>query len=432
MGLGMKGPESNQFKRVARMTKLGVKIVGSNLGFAFGNLFSSADVRNARRSALQEKNARRIRQELQDLRGPAMKLGQVLSMQSHILDPRAIEELSALQMQAPPMHPTLMRIQFRAEFGKEPERMFATFDPKPFAAASLGQVHRAKTKQGIDVAVKIQYPAVREIIETDFQALSRVILPARLTQHISDSVLDELRRGILLECDYHNEASNIRRFADSMKAISYVRIPNVISALSGERVITMSLLGGDHLDAFLRTKPSQTTRDFLGQRLTELFCFQAYKMHLLHADPHPGNYLFRPDSIGMLDFGCVTQIKPEVLQCIRDFSLSKWNENDAVYRSMLKVIRGAGVSPRDRAPRRTLDEMIKVYRKLYREDGTPTDFGDPRVLRDMTGLYGKMIGSKFLSPEFLFYSRAEMGLYMMLHRLGARVSTYTIATNSML
>jgi predicted unusual protein kinase regulating ubiquinone biosynthesis (AarF/ABC1/UbiB family) len=427
----MKGPESSQFKRAARMTKLGVSLVGSNLSFALGNLFSSQETRQTRRSTHHEKNARRIRQELQDLRGPAMKLGQVLSMQSHLLDAKAVEELSALQMQAPPMHPTLMRIQFRAEFGKDPEKVFAKFDPEPFAAASLGQVHHATTKEGANVVVKIQYPAVREIIESDFNALSRVMLPARLTQFVPDSVIEELRRGILLECDYRNESRNIQRFGRAMKDIDYVRLPTVFPEFSGERVISMSFVEGVHLDKYLIRKPSQKIRDLAGQRLTELFCFQAYTMHLLHADPHAGNYLFQDDAIGLLDFGCVTELQPDVLQCIRDFSVVRWSEDEGVYRSMLKVIRGPGVSPTDPRPRRTLDEMIRVYRRLYQQDGTPTDFGDPRILAEMTALYKTMIQSKFLSREFLFYSRAEMGLYMLLHRLRARVSTYAIATRAM-
>lgn len=413
------------------MTGLGVRLLGSNLGFALGNLFSSEEVKKTRRSAFQETNARRIRRELQDLRGPAMKLGQVLSMQSHFLDEKAIEELTALQMQAPPMHPTLMRIQFRAEFGRDPEQVFAKFDPEPFAAASLGQVHHATTKEGVKAVVKIQYPAVREIIETDFNTLSRAMLPARLTQFVPDSAIEELRRGILLECDYRNEARNIQRFGDAMKDIDYVRLPTVFPEMSGERVISMSFVEGKHVDAFLSEKPSQKLRDLAGRRLTELFCFQAYTMRLLHADPHAGNHLFQDDSIGMLDFGCVTELQPGVVQCIRDFSRAQWDENDEVYSSMLKVIRGPGVSPTDPGPRQTLNEMMKVYRCLYKQDGTPTDFGDPRVLREMANLYKTMIGSKFLSKGFLFYSRAEMGLYMMLHRLGARVSTYAIATHAM-
>ncbi len=427
----MKAPESNRWKRAARMTKLTAGVLGSNVGYLVGNLFTPARRRGARRAAMQTRNAQRIRQELQELRGPAMKLGQVLSMQSHLLDEKAIDELANLQMRAPPMHPTLMRVQFRNELGCDPEEAFEEFEPEPFAAASLGQVHRARTKDGHRVAVKIQYPAVREIIEADFQTLSQVMLPASIMRVIPQSVIDELRRGILVECDYRNEKRNIERFGNAMKRLSFVEIPKVFPELCTERVLTISFLEGNHVDDFLRTKPSQEVRNRLGRQFLELFCFQAYEMRWIHADPHPGNYLLSTDHIGMVDFGCVKELNDEVVQCIRDFSLELWQKNEGVYRSMLKTICGPGVSPKDPGPRRTLDEMIRVYRHLYRENGEPTDFGDVKIFREMSRLYKLFLSSKFLPPEFLFYSRAEMGLYMMLHRLGARIPAYEIATKAM-
>jgi predicted unusual protein kinase regulating ubiquinone biosynthesis (AarF/ABC1/UbiB family) len=431
MGLEMKAPESSRWKRAARMTKLSAGVLGSNVGYLLGNLFTPTKRRGERRTAMQTRTAQRIRRELQELRGPAMKLGQVLSMQSHLIDEKAIEELANLQMQAPPMHPTLMRIQFRNEMGCDPEEAFQEFEPEPFAAASLGQVHRARTKDGHRVAVKIQYPAVREIIEADFQTLSQVLLPARIMRVIPQSVIDELRCGILIECNYRNEARNIEQFGKGMKRLSFVEIPKLFPELCTDRVLTMSFMEGKHIGDFLRTKPSQEVRNRLGRQFLELFCFQAYGLQLIHADPHPGNYLLSTNHIGMVDFGCVKKLNDEVVQCIRDFALVRWRENEEVYRSMLKAICGPGGSPKDAGPRRTLDEMIRVYRNLYRDDGESTDFGDVRILRGMSRLYKLFLSSKFMPPQFLFYSRAEMGLYMTLHRLGARIPAYRIATEAM-
>ncbi|HSU56912.1 MAG TPA: AarF/UbiB family protein, partial [Candidatus Dormibacteraeota bacterium] len=233
-----------------------------------------------------------------------------------------------------------------------------------------------------------------------------------------------------LECDYRNEARNIEQFGKAMKRLSFVEIPNTFPDLCTERVLTMSFLKGKHVDEFLRTKPSQEVRDRLGRHFLELFCFQAYRMHLIHADPHPGNYLLSAH-IGMVDFGCVKKLNNEVVQCIRNFSLELWQENEGVYRSMLNTICGPGVSPNDPGPRRTLDEMIRVYRHIYRENGEPTDFGDVKIFQEMSRLYKLFLSSKFLPPEFLFYSRAEMGLYLMLHRLGARIPAYQVATDAM-
>lgn len=151
------------------MGRLGLALTGSYLGYQLQNLFLDGQERLEKRKSFNAKAARQIRAELESLKGPAMKLGQILSMQFHILPQEAVTELAKLQMRAPAMHPTLARAQFKASFCKSPEEVFRDFTPEPFAAASLGQVHRAMTKDGQEVAVKIQYPAIRKAIEDDFK-----------------------------------------------------------------------------------------------------------------------------------------------------------------------------------------------------------------------------------------------------------------------
>ena len=157
-------------RRAARLMQLGAGLAGSYLAYQFQRPFVDE---NGQRQALRRKHAKQVRQELQNLRGPIMKVGQALSMQTHFLGAEMIEELSALQMHAPPMHPTLMRAQFKNAFGKYPEEVFDSFEAEPFAAASLGQVHWAVTKGGADVAVKIQYPAMREAIGETIEGLPK-------------------------------------------------------------------------------------------------------------------------------------------------------------------------------------------------------------------------------------------------------------------
>ena len=264
--------------------------------------------------------AKQISENLQDLRGPIMKLGQALSMQTHLLDAEVVEELAGLQMQAPPMHSTLMRAQFKSAFGKHPEEVFQSFEPEPFAAASLGQVHWAVTKQGEEVAVKIQYPAIREAIESDFKMLRTAGFAARLTGHLQESVIREVERGILEETDYLKEARNIEHFRKHLAPLPFVRLPNVYRELSCEQVLTMSRVRGLRLQEFLKMNPSQESRDKIGVGLTRLFFFQLFRVKAVHADPHPGNYLLNPDgTIGLIDFGCVKYLKPEVVRCYAQF-----------------------------------------------------------------------------------------------------------------
>jgi predicted unusual protein kinase regulating ubiquinone biosynthesis (AarF/ABC1/UbiB family) len=326
--------------------QLGASLAGSYLAYQLQRPFFDEERATGQRKALRLKQAKQVRQELQGLHGPIMKVGQALSMQTHFLGAELIEELSALQMQAPPMHPTLMRAQFKGAFGKSPEEVFRSFEPEPFAAASLGQVHWAVTKSGEDVAVKIQYPAMREAIESDFQALRAAGFAARLTGHLQESVIREVERGILEETDYHKEARNIEHFGKALAPLDFIRVPKVHRELSSDQVLTMSRVPGLRLQDFLKTNPSQELRDRLGAGLTRLFFFQLFRVQALHADPHPGNYLFNNDgTIGLVDFGCVKYLKPEVVPCYAQFWSREWVHDSRVYAEIIRVIFGPKVSP---------------------------------------------------------------------------------------
>ncbi|MBG87687.1 MAG: hypothetical protein CMO80_12400, partial [Verrucomicrobiales bacterium] len=158
--------EKGSTKRAFRLGNLSAGIAGSYIGYRIQNLYLDQETSEQKREGLNQQASAKILEELQHLRGPVMKLGQMLSMQSDALPPEVIDELAALQMQAPSMHPTPMRTQFRNSLGKNPEELFREFDPEPFAAASLRQVHRAKTKKGETATVKIQYPTIRKVIES--------------------------------------------------------------------------------------------------------------------------------------------------------------------------------------------------------------------------------------------------------------------------
>ena len=312
----MKGKGGNgTLSRGFRMGKLGFSLMGSYLGYQAQNLILGESDRAQRQSRFRQKASRRVREELGALKGPAMKLGQLLSMQDNILPEEALAELANLQMHAPAMHASLARAQFKSALGKYPEELFREFDPEPFAAASLGQVHRAITFGGEKVAVKIQYPAIRSAIENDFKLLRSATIPTRLTGHVPSALLDEIQRGLLEETDYVHEADNLEFFRKGLGGHDYVTVPRVYRKLSSDRVLTMSFVEGGSFADFLKRKPSQTLRDLVGFRLLEMFEVQARVLKALHADQHPGNYLFQPDGrIGLIDFGCVKRISIDVLE----------------------------------------------------------------------------------------------------------------------
>ena len=424
------GEKHSALKRGARLGRLGAGLVGSYLGYQFQNLFLDAKGRDDRRKVFRKRATRKVREELQALKGPVMKLGQLLSMQSHALPGDVTSELAHLQMRAPAMHPSLARAQFKGSLGREPEDVFRFFELEPFAAASLGQVHHATAQNGARLDVKIQYPAIRSAIENDFKLLRSAALPARVSGHISDAMLTEIEEGILRETDYLNEGRNIEFFAKSLKPLAYVHVPEVHWGSTSERVLTMSHVPGEPLAEFIAAKPSQALRDLVGFRLLNLFSFQMHSVHAIHADPHPGNYLIQRDgSVGIVDFGCVKQFSDDSIELMRLFRERGWLHPDQS-RRMMVLISGQPKLKNPSGARRLLAGAVGIYEILFpRLTGSAAsvvDFGDPKILNKMTRIWEDSMRSKIINPEFAFYTRAELGLYNLLHQLQARVDTSKI------
>src|SRR6185436_15690460 len=175
----MASKKNSSLRHALSMASMGADIAGSYLGYALQRAFLGETKRREKLKSTHTRAARRMRDEMQTLRGAAMKLGQTLSLQTGTLPDETLAELATLQMSAPPMHPSLVRAQFKQSLGAEPEQIFKQFDPQPFAAASLGQVHHATTRAGEQVAVKIQYPGIRQSLVNDFKMFRTLSKPAQ-------------------------------------------------------------------------------------------------------------------------------------------------------------------------------------------------------------------------------------------------------------
>jgi predicted unusual protein kinase regulating ubiquinone biosynthesis (AarF/ABC1/UbiB family) len=411
--------------RGLRMGKLGLSLTGSYLGYQFQNLFLGDEAREERRRRFGQKASRRVREELEFLKGPFMKFGQLLSMQTHTLPHEAIDELANLQRRAPGMHPTLARAQFKTSCGRYPEEVFREFEEEPFAAASLGQVHGAVTRRGQKAAVKIQYPAIRTAIENDLKILRSATLPGRITGHTPVGILDEMKRGFLEETDYIHEGKNIDFFRERLKGFPYLTIPKVYWDLTTDRVLTMSFVEGATVEEFLEGKPSQEVRDRIGCRLFELYLFQIYHLHALHADPHPGNYLFQKDGrIGLVDFGCVKRFSGDVAELNRYVVDRVWLQGKAQMERMIALIWGPNVPvARARKMLEEFEEFASAVFPLPAAREPIVDFGKPTLLNALGRNLRRAVRDKLTNPQFAFISRAELGLYNLLHQLRARVDT---------
>jgi len=416
--------------RGLHLGRLGLRLTGSYLGYQLQNLWFGDAGQAERRRRFHQKASHQVREELQLLKGPVMKLGQMLSMQGLVLPPEALEELSALQMHAPGMHPTLARAQFKSSLGCEPEAVFREFEPEPFAAASLGQVHRAVTQAGDTVAVKIQYPAIRKAVQNDFRLLRSAAVGGQFTGHVPKALLDEIETQIGLETDYVQEAKNLDRFQEDLRPLPFVHVPRVFHEFSTDRVLTMSYLNGAHLGDWLARKPPAALRSLVGSRLFELFYFQALRVCALHADPHPGNYLFSGEGeIGLVDFGCVKEVVPAYGELVRVFlDQDRLSQEEKVDR-LARLIWGERPSRKQRGPRQAMMAALDLGRKICppaHAKNAVVDFGDASLFAGLARIAKEVLQNKLTRPEWVFIKRAEIGLYNLLHLLGARVNTVEV------
>jgi len=423
----MAAEENTPTRRALRMASMGAGAAGRYLTYILQRPFVGKTAGQRKLKSTHTRVARRMRDEMQALRGPAMKLGQTLSLQTGILPAETVAELASLQMEAPGMHPSLVRVQVKRSLGREPEEIFEKFTPEPFAAASLGQVHEATTREHKRVAVKIQYPGMRQTVENDFKWFRTVTKPAQASGHIPKAAIDELELQMLAETDYRLEADNIDFFRENLSPLSFVEVPKSFREYSSDKVLTMSFVRGHHLEQFLAQKPSQKLRDKLGTNLVDLFYFQLLKLGAFHADPHWGNYLLNGDAtIGLVDFGCAKKLTPHALRYLKNVFLYPGSRHSPEFR---RILESNYVAQGKKLPAAAYRALVSFAEKFYRNVYPPErnqherfDFSDKTFLTDYMREATKLFRTKHVMPEYLFMARTEMGLYHTLHALKARVA----------
>ncbi|MCG8635837.1 MAG: AarF/UbiB family protein [Desulfobacterales bacterium] len=417
---------TGRLSRTLSSGRVAARMGGNQVRYLMKRPFLSEEGQQRSREKRDADNAKILFKGLSLLRGTALKAAQMLSFERELIPESFQKELEKSYFQVPPINRALIRKIIVNGLGAPPERLFDRFDSTAFAAASLGQVHRARSKDGRNLAVKVQYPDMNKTIANDLRMLRTLVRPMA-DYDLIKLALEEIREVLLAETDYEAEAGNIRFFRDNLD-MDNVKVPRTEPALSTGRILTMSFMEGRVLSQWLETGPDQESRNRVAQTLNDIFIRGFYELNLIHADPNPGNFLIRDNlDIGLLDFGCVRAVTPEFVSLYRELiRIGGSNDRDA-YWSLLVRMKFMPENPSAGIRDEVVSLFMKmgawinrVFREEYFDFGANPDFmARGRELgRNMQKIRRHMEG---FPPEFVFLDRTRYGLIRLYEQMGVRI-----------
>jgi len=413
--------------RTGKLVQTGVKIGGNYLKYYGKKAFNS----ELTRDELDEDNASDIYDSLKSLKGSALKVAQMLSMEKNLLPGAYVEKFSLAQFSVPPLSAPLVRKTFKKYHGEYPEDLYDTFAAQSVNAASIGQVHKA-TKNGRKLAVKIQYPGVADSISSDLAMVKPIALKMfNMQAKDSEKYFKEVEGKLLEETDYILEVKQSKEISEACSHIPNLRFPKYYEELSSERIITMDWMDGVHLSEFAKRNEDQELANKVGQALWDFYMFQIHSLKQVHADPHPGNFMVDKDNnLIAIDFGCIKQIPDDFYEPY--FSLTNrenLNNQEFFYDRLieLEILNQKDSNKEKKFFSEMFHEMFTMFSTPYQSE--KFDFTDENFWRHLTELsekYSKdpelrrMNGNRG-SRHFLYMSRTFFGLYNLLHDLKAKV-----------
>ncbi len=432
-----KAPPSAKLQRSAisgmALAKAGVK----HLGHKARQLTRDSAEQQVAQSEHEAELGRMLFRTLNQLKGTALKISQMLAMEANFLPASVRQELAKACYQVTPLNRALVHKLFQREFGRSPQEMFAEFDAQAFAAASLGQVHRARLADGRAVAVKLQYPGIGSSIASDMQMLrtllqsfsgrSSVMPQASVIEH----VLQEAEQKLAEEVDYVHEAQQLTWFRAHVQ-MPGIQIPEPILSHSSATVLCMAQLDGLHLEPWLASEPSQAQRDQAGQLIFDWFLYSTFVLRRVHADPHPGNFLFLPDGqLGILDFGCTKELNAAFCEKIaHTWCLLKRRDAADSHAAMMQAYGALGLLRTDLpaqdyaeqiAPTISAvqDWLIQPFMQDEFDFSQKTSY--PQASKEQAQIAAKHVQK--IDANMLYFDRNYLGIVHMLRRIGARVTT---------
>ncbi|GAA4301796.1 AarF/ABC1/UbiB kinase family protein [Nibribacter koreensis] len=382
---------------------------------------------------LHEDNAQDIYTSLSQLKGSALKVAQMMSMDKTMLPGAYQDKFTMAQYSAPPLSYPLVVRTFQKAFGRTPEAMFDTFSTSAVNAASIGQVHKA-TKDGKTFAVKVQYPGVAESVSSDLKMVRPFAYRLlNMNEKEMDHYMDEVEEKLLEETDYELEVQRSQEIAAACRHLPHLHFPDYYPEMSTSRIITMDWLEGAHLKEWLQTNPTQEERNQIGQALWDFYHHQVHNLKQVHADPHPGNFIILPGvTLGIIDFGCVKVIPEDFYRgyfsLIKKESLLNEAELNQIFYDLDFI--SDRDSPAEQAYfKGVFKEMIALLGRPFHAE--TFDFAQNDYFQQIYTLGDRISKDKMFrqsrqargSKHGLFINRTYFGLYSLLNQLGAHITT---------
>ncbi|MFT6934346.1 MAG: putative unusual protein kinase regulating ubiquinone biosynthesis (AarF/ABC1/UbiB family) [Maribacter sp.] len=418
---------TGKIERASKLLKTGVKI-GGNYAKYYGKKLVNSEIT---KDELNEDNATDIYDGLKSLKGSALKVAQMLSMEKNMLPNAYVDKFSLSQFSVPPLSAPLVRKTFKKYLGKYPEEVYDTFDKDSINAASIGQVHRA-TKDGADLAVKIQYPGVAQSISSDLALVKPIALRMfNIKGKDSDKFFKEVEDKLVEETNYLLEIEQSKEITQACNEIENLKFPQYYPILSSEKIITMDWMKGQHLGEFTKTSFSQELGNKLGQTLWDFYMFQIHGLRKVHADPHPGNFLINDEEqLIAIDFGCIKALPDSFYTPYFELATKENISNDKIFTKILydlEILLTTDSESEIKFFKKLFHEMLSLFTSPFHEE--TFDFGNGDFWSKIAALGERFASDKEIrkmngnrgSKHFLYMNRTFFGLYNLLHDLKAKV-----------
>ncbi len=404
-----------RFMKLAGMT---ASIATRSVSNSIRNIRADEEQKQAARSQLFQDIGVQIANTLGEMKGAVMKVGQIASQYKDIFPPEVAKAISKLQRQAPPMPFSAIQKQLEKELGQPIDNLFTSFDREPFAAASIGQVHKAILPNGEQVVVKVQYPGVDEACESDLKQVRlalRLMGVLKIDKKLQDRLFAEIQDSLNAELNYEIEAQNLTVFKTFHEALDEkIIIPRVYPQYSTRRVLTLSLEQGKSIET-ASTWP-QDVRNQLGRRLVRALGQEIFYLKRFHCDPHPGNFAFREDGhVIVYDYGGVKTLNTEIIEHFKTLiNAARQHDIDTLEDQLITL---NALSEKGKFPKELYEEWLDV---LLRPLTTQYDFAENSAHHDGVLLVKKSLKYWDLfkpSPDTLMVNRTISGHYWNLIQL---------------